>query len=60
MKRTLTLKRESLSELTTDELARVAAAGDSIHCIVQDLLQEVRQTFSLNCWTFNCTTQDAS
>lgn len=55
MKRTLTLKREALTELTTSDLARIAGAADpSLSCPVKNCLATVGETFSINCSEYSC------
>lgn len=56
MKRTLTLKRESLSELTTDALRDVvgAASGTSCPICVVDLSRKIGCEGSYDCPTWTC------
>ena len=58
MKRTLRLRRETLAELTTDDLRDVVGGASGVTCPLADCVQDVSKAIgcvgSYNCPTYNC------
>jgi hypothetical protein len=58
MKRTLSLKRETLAELTTDDLRDVVGGASGITCPLGDCVRDLSEALgcvgSYNCPTWTC------